>query len=100
MLNSIHRLTIASLLALGIAVFADGCAANKSAGAAGEQRVTLAQLTTPAAARTAAKKYVRTSTGLKAMKDIEYGETHYEVEGPKNGKTVEATFDPRGKRTK
>src|SRR5205823_12073127 len=42
----------------------------------------------PAAVRAASEKYFRTSTGLKAMKGIEYGETHYEVEGAKNGKTV------------
>jgi len=54
----------------------------------------------PAAVRAAAEKYFRTSNGLKAMKGVEYGETHYEVEGPKNGKIVEATFDPQGKRTK
>jgi hypothetical protein len=35
--------------------------------------------------------------GLKAMKGLEYGETHYEIEGPKNGKTVEVTFEPDGK---
>jgi len=34
------------------------------------------------------------------MKGVEYGETHYEIEGPKNGKTVEATFDPSGKKGK
>ena len=161
--NQIRPLIIASLIALGMAVCAVGCASNKSAGAAGEQRVTIAQLSPPAratvekmtaggsvdqidrefergkvvydveatvagkhveyliahsdgevlgtevsidynelpaAVRTAAEKYFRTSIGLKAMKGVEYGETHYEVEGPKNGKTVEATFDPQGKRTK
>ena len=160
--NQIRPLIIATLIALGIGVFAVGCASNKSAGL-GEQRVTIAQLSPPAratvekmtaggsvdqidrefergkvvydveatvagkhveylvadsdgevlgtevtidynelpaAVRTAAQKYFRTSIGLKAMKGVEYGETHYEVEGPKNGKTVEATFDPQGKRTK
>ena len=163
MLNPIDRLIIASLIALGIAVCAVGCASTKSAGGAGEQRVTIAELSPPAratvekvtsggtvdqidrefergkvvydveatvtgkhveyliahsdgevlgteitidynelpaAVRTAAEKYFRTSNGLKAMKGVEYGETHYEVEGPKNGKTVEATFDPQGKRTR
>ena len=54
----------------------------------------------PPAVRTAAEKYFDSPSGLKAMKGIEYGETHYEIEGPKNGKTVEATFDPNGKRSK
>ena len=53
----------------------------------------------PDAVRTAAEKYFRSSAGLKAMKGIEYGETHYEVEGLKNGRTVEVTFDPSGRRT-
>ena len=34
------------------------------------------------------------------MKGVEYGETHYEIEGTKNGKTVEVTFDPAGKKGK
>ena len=53
----------------------------------------------PDAVRVAAEKYFRSSTGLKAMKGIEYGETHYEVEGLKNGRTVEITFDPAGRHT-
>ena len=52
----------------------------------------------PDAVRAAAEKYFQTSTGLKAMKGIEYGEIHYEIEGPKNGKTVEITFAPDGRR--
>jgi uncharacterized membrane protein YkoI len=52
----------------------------------------------PEAVRAAAQKYFGTSAGLKAMKGEEYGETHYELEGPKNGKTTEVTFDPTGKR--
>ena len=52
----------------------------------------------PAAVRAAAEKYFGRATGLKAMKGVEYGETSYEIEGKKNGKTVEVTFDPMGKR--
>jgi hypothetical protein len=51
----------------------------------------------PEAVRTAAEKYFGTAVGLTAMKGVEYGETTYEIEGPRNGKTVEATFDPTGK---
>ena len=54
----------------------------------------------PEAVRTAAEKYFGTASGLKAMKGVEYGETTYEIEGPKDGKTVEATFDPEGKPAK
>jgi hypothetical protein len=54
----------------------------------------------PEPVRAAAQKYFGTSTGLIAMKGVEYGETQYEIEGPKNGKTVEVTFDPAGKRAK
>jgi uncharacterized membrane protein YkoI len=53
----------------------------------------------PEPVRAAAEKYFGGITGLKAMKGVEYGETHYELEGPRNGKTVEVTFDPAGKRT-
>jgi uncharacterized membrane protein YkoI len=52
----------------------------------------------PEPVRAAAEKYFDSATGLKAMKGVEYGETHYEIEGPKNGKTVEATFDASGKK--
>src|SRR5262249_12224845 len=48
--------------------------------------------------RAAAEGYFDSTSGLKAMKGIEYGETSYEIEGPKNGKTVEVTFTPTGKR--
>jgi uncharacterized membrane protein YkoI len=51
----------------------------------------------PEAVRAAAEKFFGKPTGLKAMKGVEYGETSYEIEGLKNGKTVEATFDPTGK---
>ena len=54
----------------------------------------------PEPVRTAAEKYFGSATGLKAMKGVEYGETSYEIEGNKNGKTVEVTFDPNGKRAK
>jgi uncharacterized membrane protein YkoI len=54
----------------------------------------------PEPVRLAAEKYFDSKSGLKAMKGIEYGETHYEIEGPKNGKTVEATFDPAGRKGK
>ena len=54
----------------------------------------------PEAVRTSAEKYFGTAAGLKAMKGVEYGETTYEIEGPKNGKIVEATFDPTGQPAK
>jgi len=63
-----------------------------------EVSIELAQLPEPV--RVAAEKYFGTTSGLKAMKGDEYGETHYEIVGPKNGKTVEVTFDPGGKRAK
>jgi uncharacterized membrane protein YkoI len=52
----------------------------------------------PEAVRAATEKYFGSATGLKVMKGVEYGETSYEIEGQKNGKTVEVTFDPMGKR--
>ena len=54
----------------------------------------------PDPVRAAAEKYFGTRTGLTAMKGVEYGETQYEVEGPKSGKKVEVTFDPAGKTVK
>jgi len=54
----------------------------------------------PEPVRAAAEKYFGTTTGLTVMKGVEYGETHYEIEGPKNGKTVEVTFEPNGKQGK
>jgi uncharacterized membrane protein YkoI len=54
----------------------------------------------PEPVRAAAEKHFDTRAGLKAMKGVEYGQTHYEIEGPKGGKTVEVTFDPAGKRGK
>ncbi len=62
-----------------------------------ETSIEFAELPQPV--RLAAEKYFGTSTGLKAMKGDEEGKTHYEVEGKKNGKTAEVTFDPSGKRT-
>lgn len=54
----------------------------------------------PEAVRAAAEKYFGATAGLKAMKGVEYGETSFEIEGTKNGKTAEVTFDPTGKRPK
>ena len=54
----------------------------------------------PGPVRAAAEKYFRTTIGLIVMKGVEYGETHYEIEGKKNGKTDEVTFDPSGKQQK
>ncbi len=54
----------------------------------------------PEAVSASAEKFFGTGTGLKAMKGVEFGETTYEIEGPQNGKTVEATFDPEGKPAK
>jgi len=34
------------------------------------------------------------------MKGVEYGETHFEIEGRKNGKKVEVTYDASGKQSK
>ncbi len=52
----------------------------------------------PEVVRGAAEKYFGSLAGLKALKGAEYGETSYEIEGPKDGKTVEVTFDPAGTR--
>ena len=54
----------------------------------------------PQPVQDAAQKYFGTTAGLTAMKGVEYGETQYEVEGLKNGKKVEVTFDPNGKEEK
>jgi len=43
---------------------------------------------------------VGTTAGLAVMKGVEYGETHYEIEGKKNGKKVEVTYDASGKQSK
>jgi len=34
------------------------------------------------------------------MKGVGYGETHFEIEGRKNGKKVEVTYDASGKQSK
>jgi uncharacterized membrane protein YkoI len=60
--------------------------------------VSIAYNEVPEPVRAAAEMYFDKGPELKAMKGIEYGETHYEIEGPKNGKSVEATFDPAGKK--
>ena len=54
----------------------------------------------PRPVREAAEKYFGTSSGLKAMKGIEYGKISYEIEGSKGGKTVEVTFDELGRKAK
>ena len=54
----------------------------------------------PEAVRAAAEKYFATTSGLLVMKGVEYGETHYEIEGLKDGKKVEVTFDSEGKKGK
>ena len=54
----------------------------------------------PEPVRVAAEKVFGTTNGLTVMKGVEYGETHYEIEGPKNGKRVEVTFDPAGRPAK
>jgi uncharacterized membrane protein YkoI len=53
----------------------------------------------PEPVRLAAEKHFGTTSGLKAMKGVEDGKTHYEIEGTKNGKKSEVTFDPTGHRT-
>jgi len=54
----------------------------------------------PEPVRAAADKYFGTTTGLIAMKGVEFGETHYEIEGTRKGKRAEVTFDPSGKQEK
>jgi len=54
----------------------------------------------PKPVRAAAQKYFGTTSGLTIMKGVEFGETSYEIEGPRNGKKVEVTFDPNGKQGK
>lgn len=51
----------------------------------------------PEPVRMAAEKYFGTTQGLSAMKGEEYGQVQYEVEGMKDGKRAEVTFDPTGK---
>lgn len=54
----------------------------------------------PEPVQVATEKYFGTTSGLTVMKGVEYGETHYEIEGPKGGKKVEVTFDSAGKPAK
>ena len=54
----------------------------------------------PEPVRAAAEKVFGTTSGLTVMKGVEYGETHYEIEGPNNGRKFEVTFDPAGKPAK
>jgi uncharacterized membrane protein YkoI len=51
----------------------------------------------PATVQKSAETFFGTTSALTAMKGVEYGETQYEIEGLKNGKRVEVTFDPEGK---
>ena len=52
----------------------------------------------PDPVKSAAEKHFGTTSGLTAMKGVEYGETHYEIEGMKNGKKAEVSFDAQGKK--
>ncbi|MDH7501995.1 MAG: hypothetical protein QHJ82_04675 [Verrucomicrobiota bacterium] len=52
----------------------------------------------PAPVRAEVEKFFGTTTGLTVMKGIEYGETTFEIRGKKDGRTVEVTCDPAGKR--
>jgi uncharacterized membrane protein YkoI len=61
-----------------------------------ETEIEISQLPEPV--RAATEKYFGTTTGLKAVKGLEDGKTSYEIEGKKNGKKMEVTFDPTGKR--
>jgi uncharacterized membrane protein YkoI len=53
----------------------------------------------PEAVRVKAEKFFGTTTGLTVMKGVEDGETTYEIEGKKSGKTKEVSYAPDGKRT-
>jgi uncharacterized membrane protein YkoI len=53
----------------------------------------------PEPVRAAVENLFGMTTGLMIMKGVEYGETSYEIVGEKDGKTIEVTFDPTGKRT-
>ena len=53
----------------------------------------------PEPVRVKAEKFFGTTEGLMVMKGVEEGQTSYEIEGTKNGKRTEVTFDPTGKRT-
>jgi hypothetical protein len=52
----------------------------------------------PAAVQEAAARHFGSTTGLTVMKGVEYGATHFEIEGRRNGRKAEATFEPDGRR--
>jgi len=52
----------------------------------------------PEAVRGAAESFFGGTTGLMVMRGEELGQTSYEVEGEREGRKVEVTFDPAGKR--
>jgi hypothetical protein len=52
----------------------------------------------PKAVQEAAAKHFGGTSGLSVTKGVEYGETQYEIEGLKNGRRVEVTFEPDGRR--
>jgi uncharacterized membrane protein YkoI len=52
----------------------------------------------PEPVKAAAEKHFGTTSGLTAMKGVEYGETHYEIEGMKDGKKSEISYDANGKK--
>src|SRR2546430_2027162 len=47
----------------------------------------------PEPVKNAARNYFGDTAGLKAMKGVEYGETHYEIEGMKAGKMRAVSYD-------
>jgi uncharacterized membrane protein YkoI len=51
----------------------------------------------PAAVRAAAEKYFGSATGLKASKELENGQTFFEVESQKDGKKATVKYDATGK---
>jgi uncharacterized membrane protein YkoI len=51
----------------------------------------------PAEVKTAIQKYFGSAEGLKASKEIEEGETFYEVEGSKSGSTIALKLTATGK---
>jgi len=61
-----------------------------------ETQIEISEL--PAPVREATEKFFGTTAGLEAMKGVENGATSYEIVGTKNGKRLEVTFDPAGKR--
>ena len=51
----------------------------------------------PVAVQAAVKKYFGSAEGLKASKEIEKGKTFYEVEGKKDGSTIELKLSEKGR---